>query len=253
MAVPSKGISSAKLPWCLWPSITAHRVPRRNMLSVTRIPNLGRLNWLIMHRCEEVLPGSMIHGLAKLQIKVSSQSGWGYCSVTPSRGLKTRWMPVAGKWVANCWNSMTVFPNNQHWNTWPMQVPYSFFGTNVEHQPQIRKFHYFLRSTAVSPIDITLEESYQQLEMEARNKKVNVCGFLWNERYIFEKNDVAAGISNPLVGIMMICVLRLARSHILEGKLPPPLAIVFSTRTHCWGSNICGSRCSCCTISSVWW
>jgi hypothetical protein len=95
-----------------------------------------------------------------------------------------------------------------------------------------------VRSTAVSQIGIKLQEIYQLLEMEAPKKKGKVRWLLDNERYIFEKKDVEAGIIRPLVGIMLIFVLRLARSHTLAATLPPPYTTVFSRRTNPWASKI---------------
>jgi len=139
---------------------------------------------------------------------------------------------------ADCGNSVTVSPNNRRLNTWLMQVPYTFFGTNVNHQPQIRGFHHPVRSTAVSQIGIELQEIHQLLEMEATKKKGKVHWLLDNEPYIFEKKDVEAGIICPLVGIMLIFVLRHARSHTLAATLPPPLTTAFSRRTNPWAFKI---------------
>ena len=127
---------------------------------------------------------------------------------------------------------MTVSPNNRRLNTWPMQVPLTFFGTNVNYQPQIRGFHYSVRSTAVSQIGIKLQEIYQLLEMEAPKKKGKVCWLLNNEWYIFEKKAVEAGIICPLVRIMLIFVLKLTRSHMLAATLPPQFTTVFSRQTN---------------------
>jgi len=85
-----------------------------------------------------------------------------------------------------------------------MQVPLTFFGTNVEHQPQIRGIHYSVRSPSVSQISIELQEIYQLLEMEAPKKKGKVRWLLHNEQYIFEMKDVEVGIIRPLVEIMLI-------------------------------------------------
>jgi hypothetical protein len=123
---------------------------------------------------------------------------------------------------------MTVSPNNWQLNTWPMPVPYTFFATYINHQPQIRGFHYSVRSTAISQIGIKLQEIYQLLEMEAPKNRGKVCLLLDNEQYIFGKEDVEAGIIRPLVEIMLILIPRLARSHTLAAILPPPYSIVFS-------------------------
>jgi hypothetical protein len=64
--------------------------------------------------------------------------------------------------------------------------------------------------------------------MEAQKEKNKVQWLLDNEQYIFEMTDVAEGIICPLVGIMLIFVLRLARSHTLAATLPPPFTTVFS-------------------------
>jgi len=85
-----------------------------------------------------------------------------------------------------------------------------------------------VRSTAVSQIGIKLQVINQLLEMEAPKMKGKVRWLLDNERYIFEKNEVEAGIIRRLVGIMLIFILRLTRSHMLAATLPPPFTIVFS-------------------------
>jgi hypothetical protein len=64
--------------------------------------------------------------------------------------------------------------------------------------------------------------------MEAPRKNSKVRWLLDNKRYIFEKKDVKAGIIRQLVGIMLIFVLRLARSHMLAVTLPLPFPTVFS-------------------------
>jgi len=65
--------------------------------------------------------------------------------------------------------------------------------------------------------------------MEAAKKRGKVPWLLDNGRYILEKKDVEAGITRRLVGIMLIFILRLARSHTLAATLPPPFTSVFST------------------------
>jgi len=67
------------------------------------------------------------------------------------------------------------------------------------------------------------------MEMEAPKKKGKVHWLFNNEQYIFEKKDLEAGIIRPLVGIMLIFILRLPRSYTLAATLPPPpLTTVFS-------------------------
>jgi hypothetical protein len=95
-----------------------------------------------------------------------------------------------------------------------------------------------VRSTAVSQIGIKLQGIYQLLEMEAPKKKGKIRWLLDNERYIFEKKDVEAGIIRPLVGIMLLFIPRLPRSHTLAATLPPPFTIVVSRRTNPWASKI---------------
>jgi hypothetical protein len=92
----------------------------------------------------------------------------------------------------------------------------------------MRGFHYSMRSTAVFQIRIKLQEIYQLREMEAPQKKGKFCWLLDNERYIFEKKATEACIIHPLVGIMLIFILRLTRSHTLAATLPPPFTIGFS-------------------------
>jgi len=64
--------------------------------------------------------------------------------------------------------------------------------------------------------------------MEAPKKKGMVCWLLDNEQYIFEKKDIETGIIRPLVGIMLILVLGLARSDTLAATFPPPFTTTFS-------------------------
>jgi hypothetical protein len=59
---------------------------------------------------------------------------------------------------------------------------------------KIREFHYSVRCTAVSQIGIKLKEIYQHLEVDAPKTKGKVCWLLDNERYIFEKINIKAGI-----------------------------------------------------------
>jgi len=74
--------------------------------------------------------------------------------------------------------------------------------------------------------------------MEAPKRKSEVRWLLDNERYIFEKKDAEAGIIHPLAGIMVIFILRLARSHTLAPTSPPPFTTVFSKRTNPWASKV---------------
>jgi len=108
-----------------------------------------------------------------------------------------------------------------------------------------------VRSTTGSQSGIKLQEIYQLLEMEAAKKNGKVRWLLDNERYIFEKKDVDAGIIRPLVGIMLIFILRLARSHTSAVALPPAFTIVFSRRTNPWESKIRAFWGKCCLSSSV--
>jgi hypothetical protein len=64
--------------------------------------------------------------------------------------------------------------------------------------------------------------------MHALKKKSMVRGLLNNEHFIFEHKDVEVGIIGTLVGIMLMFLLRLARSHTLVATLPPLFTIVFS-------------------------
>jgi hypothetical protein len=95
-----------------------------------------------------------------------------------------------------------------------------------------------MRSAAVSQIGIKFQEIYQLLEREAPKKKGKVRWLPNNERYIFEKEDVEARIIRPLLGIMLIFILRLTRSHTLPATFPPPYTTVFSRRTYPSASKI---------------
>jgi len=59
-----------------------------------------------------------------------------------------------------------------------------------------------------------------------------------NEWYIFEKKDIEVGIIRPLVGIMLILILRLARSHTLAATLSQPITSVHFRWTNPWASKI---------------
>jgi hypothetical protein len=74
--------------------------------------------------------------------------------------------------------------------------------------------------------------------MGASKKKSKVRWLLDNERYILLKKDIEAGIIRPLVGKMLIFILRLARSHMLAATLPPAFTIVFSMQTNPWEAKI---------------
>ena len=108
-----------------------------------------------------------------------------------------------------------------------------------------------MRSTTVSQIGIQLKEIYQLLEMEAPKTKGKVRKLLENERYIFEKKIVEAGIKRPLVGIMLIFILRLARSHMLAARSPPQFTTVFSRRSNRWAFKIRAVWCKCYPCLSV--
>jgi len=110
-----------------------------------------------------------------------------------------------------------------------------------------------MRSTAVSQIGITLQEIYPLLEMEAQKRQGKVRWLLDNERDIFENKDVEAGIIRPLVGIMRIFVLRLARRHTLAATLPLPFTSVFPRRTNPWASKVRAFWRKCHPSSSVCW
>jgi len=162
---------------------------------------------------------------------------------------------AAAAWIepADCGKSMTLSSNNRRLDMWPMQVLYAFFSTNVNHKLQIRGFHYSVRSTAVSQIGIKLTEIYQLLEMEVPKRKGKVCWLLENERYIFEKKDLEAGIIHSIVGIILILILRLTRSHTLPGTSPLTFTTVFSTRTNPQASKIHACWCTCPLSMSVQW
>jgi len=110
-----------------------------------------------------------------------------------------------------------------------------------------------MRSTAVSQIGTQLKEIYQLLEMEAPKRKGNVCWLLDNEQYIFEKKDVEAGIIRLLVGIVLIFVLRLAKSHMLAATSPPLFTGVFTRQTNPWASKFPAFWRKCHPSSSVKW
>jgi len=66
------------------------------------------------------------------------------------------------------------------------------------------------------------------MEMEAPKRKEKVHWLLNDEQHIFQKKDVEAGIIHPLVGIMLIVILRLTRSDMLAAPLPPSFTTVSS-------------------------
>jgi hypothetical protein len=108
-----------------------------------------------------------------------------------------------------------------------------------------------MRSTAVSQIGIKVQDIYQLVGVEAPMKKGKVGWLLDNEQYIFEKNNVEAGIIRPLAKIMLILILRLARRHTLAATMPPPLTIVFSRRLNPSESKIRAFWCKYRPSSSV--
>jgi hypothetical protein len=93
-------------------------------------------------------------------------------------------------------------------------------------------------STAVSQISIKLKEIYQLLEMEVSTRKGKVRWLFDKERYIFEKKDAEVGIIHPLAGIILIFIVRLARSHTLVATSPLLFTTVFSMGTNSWASKI---------------
>jgi len=156
-------------------------------------------------------------------------------------------------WIKACGlskfdNSVSKQPALQHV---AYASPLDFFRTNVNHQPQTRGFYYSVRSTAVSEIGIKLQEIYELLETETPKKKGKVRWLLENERYIFENINVERGIIRPLVEIMLIFVLRRARSQTLAATVPPPCITVFLRRTNPCVFNILAFRCKCHPNSSV--
>jgi hypothetical protein len=129
---------------------------------------------------------------------------------------------------------MTVFPNTLSLNMWPTLVPYPGIGTNANFKLQIRGFHYSMRNTTVSQIGIKLNHIQQLIEMEPSNSKGKVYCLLDSDQQISELKDVVAGIICPLLGMMLILILKLAMSHPLGAVLPPPFRSVVSMEANPW-------------------
>jgi len=163
--------------------------------------------------------------------------------------LRSMLQPV--EWSTDCGHSMAVSPNNRRLNMWPMHGQLTYSGTNVNHQLEIQGLHNFVWSTTVLLIGIKLTETYQLLEMDVSQRKGKVYWPLDNKQYMFQKNDAAAGMMQPLAGIMLRFILRVTWNHSFAAESPPPFPTVSSQQTHSWASMICTSLSKCHLSSSV--
>lgn len=134
-----------------------------------------------------------------------------------------------------------------------MRVTFTVVCTNVNHHPEIRGIHYSVGSTAIMQIGIKHQEIYQLLAMDAPKKKCKVRWSFNNGQYIFETKDIESGIICQLVGILLILILRLTRSHTLTATLPPPFTTGLSRQTNPWACDIRAVWCNCHPSSLVKW
>lgn len=78
---------------------------------------------------------------------------------------------------------------------------------------QIRGFHNTVGNTTVLQIGVQLEESCQKLVVEASKMKSKIHLLLNNDQYSFDKKHLEVGIIRLVGRIMLIFILRLARSR----------------------------------------